>query len=185
MSKIPGLVLDEDEFGFEGEIELYTWKGFQSRNGAYGAQDSEKPSNGIFSIRTGGDMVDDEPKIEDYHVEAFNYLIENQAEIKESILNALFAEYPNLQELYGYDPEEKEEYMPEVFKIEDFKNLIGIANIHLMNVEKNGVGYVGFEFGCSWDYEHGLGIMTHKNRIIKIGGGDSAFLTWVAKEDLT
>lgn len=184
MSKIPGLVLDEDEFGFEGAIELAIWKGFQSRNGAYGAQDSEAPSNGVFCIRTGGDMVVDEPKIEDYHVKAFNYLVENQIEIKMQILNALLEEYPKLQDLYDYDTQEKEEYMPDVRHIEDFKNLIGIANIHLINVEKNGVGYVGFEFGCTWDNEHGLGIMTHKNRIIKIGGGDSAFLTWVARADL-
>ncbi|MGV6832600.1 MAG: DUF6985 domain-containing protein [bacterium] len=184
MSKIPGFVLDEDEFGFEGVIELATWRGFQSRNGAYGAQDSQSPSNGIFAIRTCGDMVVDEPKIEDYHVEAYNYLIEHQTETKEHILNTLKTEYPKLQELYGYEPEEKQEYMPDVSEVEDFKNLIGIANIHLLNVEKDGIGYVGFEFGCTWDDEHGLGIMTHKNRIIKIGGADASFLTWVAKADL-
>ncbi len=184
MNKITDLKLDEDEFGFEGKITLSAWSGFQSRNGAYGAQDSKDPSDGTCWIRTGGDMVDDDPKIEDYHIEAFNYLIENQEGIKVGLLNALLEEYPNLQELYGYHADEKEEYMPDIFKIDDFKKLIGIANIHLLNVEKDGIGYVGFEFGCTWDDEHGLGIMTHKNRIIKIGGGDSAFLTWIAREDL-
>lgn len=184
MNKITDLQLDEDEFGFEGKITLNTWSGFQSRNGAYGAQDSEDPSDGTCWVRTGGDMVVDDPKIEDYHEKAFNYLIENQIEIKENILNALLNEYSSLQELYGYETDEREAYMPDVSQVEDFKSLIGIANIHLLNVEKDGVGYVGFEFGCTWDDEHGLGIMTHMNRIIKIGGGDSAFLTWVAREDL-
>lgn len=184
MSKIPNLILDDDGFGLEGHIELLAWKGFQSRNGAYGAQDSENPSNGIFKIRSGGDMVVDQLKIEDYHKKAITYLIDNQTEIQECILNALMTEYPNLQELYGYELEEKIQYMPDVHITEDFKNLIGIANIHLLNAEKDGVGYVGFEFGCTWDNEHGLGIMTHKNRVVKMGGADTSFLTWVAKADM-
>jgi len=48
MNKISGLVLDEDEFGFEGEIELSIWRGFQSRNGVYGAQDSAATSKAFL-----------------------------------------------------------------------------------------------------------------------------------------
>lgn len=184
MNKITDLKLDEDEFGYEAHITLTAWSGFQSRNGAYGAQDSQNPSDGTCYIRTGGDMVVDDPTLEDYHEKAFNYMIENQESIKQNILNALLVEYPNLQDLYGYDTDEKATYMPDVHTTNDFKNLIGISNIHLLNIEKDGHGYVGFEFGCTWDDEHGLGIMTHKNRIIKIGGGDTAFLTWIAREDI-
>ena len=53
-----------------------------------------------------------------------------------------------------------------------------------MNVEKDGIAYVGYEFGCIWDDEHGLGVMTHKTRIIDFGGADSSFLTWIARKDL-
>ncbi len=38
-------------------------------------------------------------------------------------------------------------------------------------------------FGCTWDSEHGLGVMTHKNRIIEIGDASTAFLTWIADKD--
>lgn len=182
---IPGLALDEDRFGYEGKINLSSWKGFQSRNGPYGAKDSENPSDGTCWARTGGDASVEEPQIEDFQTKAYSYLIENQIIVKEEILRALLNEYPKIQELYGYDSMEKEEYMPNVTKAEDFKGLIGIANIHFLNVVKDDVGYIGFEFGCSWDEEHGLGVMTHKNRIIKIGGADTAFLSWVAEEDLS
>jgi hypothetical protein len=53
-----------------------------------------------------------------------------------------------------------------------------------MNVSKDGFAYVGYEFGCTWDDEHGLGFMTHKDRIIDFGGADTSFLTWVASGDL-
>lgn len=49
---------------------------------------------------------------------------------------------------------------------------------------KDGYAYVGYEFGCTWDEEHGLGFMTYKDRIVDFGGADSAFLTWVARKDL-
>lgn len=184
MNEIPGLNLEKDEFGFEGQIILPAWQGFQSRNGAYAAQDTATPSNGRCNIRTGGDMVEDEPTIKNYHIEAYNFLIANQEKIKENILESLIVEYKKLQALYGYEDEEKEEFMPDVDNVEDFKKLIGLANVHLMNVEKDGCGYVGYEFGCLWDDEHGLGVMTHQDRILEIGGADTAFLTWVAKKDL-
>jgi hypothetical protein len=40
------------------------------------------------------------------------------------------------------------------------------------------------EFGCTWDKEHGLGVMTHQTLVIEIGGADTAFLEWIAKRGL-
>ena len=74
--------------------------------------------------------------------------------------------------------------MPDVENIEQFKDLIGLSQIHLLNVSKDNVAYVGYEFGCNWDDEHGLGFMTHKDRIIDFGGADTSFMAWVAEEDL-
>jgi len=36
-------------------------------------------------------------------------------------------------------------------------------------VEKDGIPYVGFEFGCTWDEEHGLGVLMHGTRTVEIG----------------
>ena len=85
-----------------------------------------------------------------------------------------------MQPDYGYDEEEKEQYMPDVNSLEEFKNLIGLSFVHLIDEEKEGLGYVGFEFGCEWDPEHGLGVMTYKNEVVELGGADTAFLTWIA-----
>ena len=44
------------------------------------------------------------------------------------------------------------------------------------------MAYVGWEFGCTWDDEHGLGVMTHGNPIVNVGAADIAF-GWEAKND--
>lgn len=91
--------------------------------------------------------------------------------------------YPALQQQYGYDAEELEEYMPSVNCIEDFKNMLSPGRIYILNVEKDGIAYIGFQFWCLWDEEHGYGVMMHKERIVKTGGADTAFLSWIAEED--
>lgn len=89
-----------------------------------------------------------------------------------------------MQELYGYSEEDAAILMPDVNDPFEFNLLIGLSTIHLLNVSKDGIAYVGYEFGCNWDDEHGLGVMTHKDRVIEIGGVDTAFLSWVAERDL-
>jgi len=32
--------------------------------------------------------------------------------------------------------------------------------------------YAGFEFGCTWDEEYGLGVLMHGTRTVEIGGAD-------------
>src|SRR5512135_250594 len=61
---------------------------------------------------------------------------------------------------------------------------IRLTSVHIVGPQKDGHAYVGYEFACVWDGEHGLGVMTHRGRVVQVGGGDTAFLTWVAKRDL-
>ena len=42
---------------------------------------------------------------------------------------------------------------------------------------------MGFKFGCTWDDEHGLGVMTHRGHVVEVGGADTAFLEWIAEAD--
>jgi hypothetical protein len=169
-------------FTIEGFVVLESWKGFQSRQGDYGSNDGNQESAGRVKIQIGSDMEDDNPTITGDHVNAYNYLTQNQEQIKTAILQGLLKEYKNLQELYGYA--EDDELMPEIDNVSQFKNLIGLSTVHILNVNKDDIAYVGYQFGCTWDDEHGLGFMTHKDRIIEVGGADISFMTWVAKRDL-
>lgn len=35
-----------------------------------------------------------------------------------------------------------------------------------------------------WDIEHYFGVMMLYDRVVKLGGADTSFLTWIAEEDL-
>lgn len=187
---IPGVTLKTYENNgrsiqsIEGVVQLPVWAGFQSRQGVYASVDSSNLSDGSVQLHLGGDVVVDHPTISPAQVAAYHFLINQQAQIQDAILTALLSQYKELQALYDYAPEEALQYMPDVSDPAGFKPLIGLSSVYILEVSKDNVAYVGYGFGCAWDDEHGLGVMTHKDRIVEIGGIDSAFLTWVAKQDL-
>lgn len=112
-----------------------------------------------------------------------NYIIDNQHSILNIILNDLFKNFHKIKETYQCDDCNSQDYMPDIEEIETLKYLIHPRSIHILNIEKDNLCYVGFEFNCEWDEEHGYGVMTHKQRIIETGGADTAFLNWIAQKD--
>lgn len=68
--------------------------------------------------------------------------------------------------------------------IHDFSKLMLPKRIYILDIEKDNLSYIGFSFSCSWDDEHGYGVMMHKNRVVKMGGEETAFLSWVAEKDI-
>jgi hypothetical protein len=168
----------------EGRINLSSWQSFQSRRGPYNSIDGAGPSDGNFKLMVDGDASAEEPAVTTEQINAYKFLVDRQESIKENILDALLAEYKNLQNQYGYSGEDEEAFMPNVTDTAQFQTLIGLSNVHVLDLSKDGVAYTGFEFGCRWDEEHGLGIMVHKERVIEIGAADTAFDTWIAEKDI-
>ena len=153
---------------WRGKIQLNSWSNF--------FEDVK-----YIDLNVGGDSKVE--KIEERHKLAYEYIISNQEKLLSLILNELMERYPIMQEEYGYDEDELDEYMPNVYNIVDFKNILNPKRIYILNVENEGVAYVGFHFMCLWDEEHDFGVMMHKDKVIKMGGSDSAFLSWIAEED--
>ena len=44
----------------------------------------------------------------------------------------------------------------------------------MMN-EKEGFTAIGFGFHCKWDEEHGLGVLTHKGKVMEVGAAETGF----------
>lgn len=122
-------------------------------------------------------------EIEHRHIAAFEYLMSNQKVVLEQILSELLIRYPAMQEEYGYEDDELDEYMPNVSSILEFKELLIPKRIFILDIENDGISYVGFQFACSWDEEHGFGVMLHRNRVVAMGDADCAFLSWIAEKD--
>lgn len=125
----------------------------------------------------------DESPLTEQERACVQWLLDHEAEVASAVLEGLLAEYPGLQRDYGYEGAEREEYMPDVSSKEDFRRLIGLHDVHVHQLLKEGLPYVGYEFGCTWDGEHGLGVLMHGSRVVEVGGADTAITLWIAKRD--
>lgn len=153
---------------WEGTIQLTEWeKYFENKL--------------ELKLNIGGDCIVDE--INKVHENAFNYIVDQQLNIIDTAINEFYLHYSSWQEEYGYDKDEKSDLMPNITCKEDLKEVVKPQKIYIMDVETDNIAYYGIEFKCRWDEEHGLGLMMHKNRIVKVGGADTAFMTWIAEED--
>lgn len=98
-------------------------------------------------------------------------------------VSAIFAEYPNLRDAYGYEPDEQAQYMPDLSSIGELYGLIDVTAVAVHQIDRSGQPYVGFEFSCAWDPEHGTGVLMNGPRVVDIGGAATAFLLWIAEAD--
>jgi hypothetical protein len=171
-----------DDFFWTAQAQLPGWVGYQSRNGPYGSISSDEPSDGRVTIIVEPEGGKEIPLTEQERAGVQGWL-DREAEVGSAVLKGLLAEYPKLQELYGYEGEQRETCMPDVSSTEEFRELIGLHNVHFVPLRKDGLPYVGCEFGCTWDGKHGLGVLTHGSRVVEVGGADSAFTLWVAERD--
>ncbi len=172
----------ENDLFWKTETVLPFWRGFQSRRGPYGAQDSESPSDGTVEIVFAPEGCDTSAlKIDE--VALVEWFLENVPQISEALLFSVFEAYPTLQKKYGYSDQELDAFMPDIEHTSDLQNYIGLHLVFIHPITKNGIPYIGFEFGCTWDPEHGLGVLMHGTRTIDIGGADTAFLLWIAEKD--
>jgi len=104
------------------------------------------------------------------HSNAIEFLKQNQEEILTGILAEILKNYPKWQEIYGYPSETKGDFMPDICTPQELSKLLELQNIHILDGAK-----IGFEFSCSWEMEHGLGVMTRKGKVINIGEAETAF----------
>ena len=170
-----------DEFFWKLKVHLPSWQGFQGRRGASVAQETSAPSDGIVDVVFAPEGRDASPLLSS-ELALVRWAIDHEREMQLSLLDALLLEYPSIKRTYAEyldDPK----LMPNVRDVAEFRSLIGLYALNVHQLERNGLPYVGFEFGCTWDNEHGLGVLMHGARVVEIGGADTANLLWIAKRD--
>ena len=115
----------------------------------------------------GGEETDEPSRAQS---DALEFLKQNQEEILTGILTEILKNYPKWQEIYDYPSETKSDFMPDICTPQELSELLELQNIYILGEAK-----IGFEFSCSWEMEHGLGVMTRKGKVINIGEADVAF----------
>jgi hypothetical protein len=166
-----------DDASWRGHDVLPGWAGSQERQGPYASRSSEQPSTGQveFSIAPPDDDPNNPGPPAADQIATFNFIKANDAAIAAAALEALFARYPEWQEAYGYDDDDRVKYMPDLATLEDLKRLVGLSTVHILTFAKEGHAYFGLELGCTWDEEHGTGVLLHKTRVIEVGSADVSF----------
>jgi hypothetical protein len=160
---------------WEGEVRLPAWAGFQSRRGPYGSQDSESPSDGTVEVNVQPGKGDAPLEPSKEQCRAIEFQIEHGEEVVEAVLTALLPHYRQMKEDWEADGEPDDELMPPVAESAEFRKMIGLNIVHVLPYASEGLGYLGFEFGCDWEDEHGLGVVVHGKRVVDIGQASDAF----------
>lgn len=105
-------------------------------------------------------------------------------QVAATAVSALFSDYSAMQHQYGYDEAERASFMPDLHSIDDLYELIEIDGVNVHQVGEHTAPYVGIEFRCTWDEEHGAGVLLAGRRVVEVGGADTAILLWIAERDL-
>lgn len=160
--------INRKDIFWEGSLLLEKWNEFYEEDLQLG-------------LNIGGDCIVDE--VTEIHEVGYNYLVLMQKEILDKIFHVVFENYSSWQDEYGYDDEEKAVFMPDISSVAGLKALMYPEKVFIMDVENEKMPYIGVQFKCKWDEEHGVGMMLYKDRVVKVGGADTAFMTWIAEED--
>ena len=107
--------------------------------------------------------------------QAVAYAVEHQQELYTAIMAGIRTEYDkavNDKDSYGYTADL---YVPPAETDDELKKLITPTSVHINVTEKDGFPYIGYEFECSWDEEHGVGVLMYKTEVDSTGHADIAF----------
>ncbi|HWD39866.1 MAG TPA: hypothetical protein VG944_13545 [Fimbriimonas sp.] len=96
---------------------------------------------------------------------AFEYLVENQAAIKATILALGPAYYEVLKERYA-----AQGFIPEL-QSPEIERAMSLRCVHLEENSENGVALTGYELDIDWEEEHGMGVRMCLGEIRGVGDG--------------
>jgi hypothetical protein len=166
-------------FNWEGVIHLDAWREFASVLELCPWLDSwERPEGDLgLNVSSPAGNSPEAPNLEQMFT--FQHLLDDQAALRDEVLKAIFAKYPALREIYGDAVEG--EAMPAISEPDDLLRLISPNVVYVLANPKDGFCRIGFGFDCKWDEEGGLGVLTHRDGAISVGGADEAFREYFAE----
>lgn len=161
---------------WEGIFDLRTWIGFPMPRVGQATESSPLSSDGSIDLRVewyGRDPVP--PSCE--QSAGFAYLLLHEELATDSVLTAIFQQYPRIREhtLNDYRHASIAD-LPEITHPDQLRPLLGVPTVHVLVASRDGLAYVGFEFEPVWENDHGLGVMTHRSHFVEIGPAETAFL---------
>lgn len=172
-----------NEFFWITSVHLPSWSGFQVSESPYGAVSSERESSSNLKIMFAPEGRGDEP-LNENELSLVQWVIDNESQLHDAVVGALYDKYPSIRQEFSEYLEENEadELLPYVKSPEEMKKIVGVVSINVHTISKDGTPYLGIELGCTWDDEHGVGILFHGTTLVELGGADTAILLWIAEK---
>jgi len=100
--------------------------------------------------------------------EALLFFLSNEASLGQRVVNNIFDEYNRQRSIYK-EPDDSS-YMPKLQNGNELVTYLELTRVYVLPNSYGNTSFVGLYFGgCSWDEEHGLGVLTWKERVVKIG----------------
>lgn len=98
---------------------------------------------------------------------AIEYLFENEAHLGKTLIDFIFIKYNELRDYY--EEEDNSVDMPKLNSSFELRKLIELTQIFILSNSNSGMSFIGFYFACAWDDEHGIGLLTHMDKIVQFG----------------
>lgn len=166
----------QDGLWWGGEVRLPSWAGFQSRHGPYGGLDSAVPSDGrvriVFAPEGRGiaPLTPGEEALVDW-------FFAHEEEVSGAVVAAVLRWFAARRAGAG------EEMGAAIADVAALRRRAGLYAVNIHQIADCGPPHLGFELGCDWEDEHGLGVLMHGTRAVEVGPADTAFLLWIAEAD--
>jgi hypothetical protein len=173
---LPPLKLEMDEW--VGRDSFTPFKGFRADRG-------RARSSGAIDVevsRLDDDEVNPAPPSPE-QVAAYKHFKENDAKIAQVILKAVFKYVKGLIRDGFFDNDADDSLIPVLKSPSDLKDHMQLYKAGVLDYAKAGQAYIGLAFWCTWDEEHGLGVLLHKSRVVETGQADTSFDHFAAKDD--
>ena len=114
-------------------------------------------------------------KIEAWQLALANQFEEREEELKDSVYKAILEHYQEeSEELRLQFGEEYQHLAPPVENIEELKELVTPIGVYIGELEPTEEA-VGLLFECTWEEEHGLGVLINNWKVEQISHQDVAF----------
>lgn len=105
----------------------------------------------------------------------FSWLEHEDEALAKASLEALCTFVPTLRATYDFLPDEYADRLPpRLAEPNDLLPLIALQSITIHAIDHASTPYLGLQFSCAWDEEHGLGLLCHGTEVLDIGTAEAA-----------
>jgi hypothetical protein len=128
-----------------------------------GRKSSSSPTPIVLRVKA------DEAGPTDAQTAAYAYMLDNDAKIASACFRGIAKAVRNLRKAGWFDGAPPGDMPPKSLTPDALRTRLQLYDVCITNRVKAGVAYVEYSLNCSWDGEHGLLVVLHRDRLAYSG----------------